>query len=292
MTLTLGVVGLGRMGNVIARRLNRKYHVIGYDVQPEQRYRLREKGIDVRDVLKDLAADVDMVILSLPRPDISLDVVRSIAPCLRRGISIVETSTVLPTDVQRLHDVCAPYGIRVMDAAILGGISHVEEGAATLLVGDLGSDEDAARNVLRELSSDIRPMGTLGSGMAGKVINNAVAHSVMVLIVEAAALGIKLGMTKQAVYELLRGETALSRPLTHRFYERIMHGDYSGGMSTDNARKDSTLAIKLAQDIGVPLFSIQSTHTVYEIAAQEELANLDYASIATLWEKWAGIKFV
>ena len=70
-----------------------------------------------------------------------------------------------------------------------------------------------------------------------------------------------------------------------------MQGDYTGGMSVSNARKDSTLALQTAQELGVPLYAIQAAHTPYEIAEALGMGQLDYAALAALWEQWAGIQF-
>jgi 3-hydroxyisobutyrate dehydrogenase len=70
-----------------------------------------------------------------------------------------------------------------------------------------------------------------------------------------------------------------------------MQGNYAGGMSVSNARKDSTLALATAQELGVPLHAILAAHTPYEIAEALGLGNLDYASLATLWEQWTGVRF-
>ena len=80
-------------------------------------------------------------------------------------------------------------------------------------------------------------------------------------------------------------------PAASRVCERMMQGRYDGGMSVLNARKDSTLALEVAQQLGVPLYAIQASHTPYEIAAASGLENLDYASLATLWEAWCGVEF-
>ena len=69
-----------------------------------------------------------------------------------------------------------------------------------------------------------------------------------------------------------------------------MQGNYAGGMSVSNARKDSTLALQTAQELGVPLYAIQASHTPYEIAEALGMGNLDYAALATLWEQWASVQ--
>ena len=70
-----------------------------------------------------------------------------------------------------------------------------------------------------------------------------------------------------------------------------MRGNYAGGMSVSNARKDSTLALATAQELGIPLYAILASHTPYEIAEALGMGNLDYASLATLWEQWTGVQF-
>jgi 3-hydroxyisobutyrate dehydrogenase-like beta-hydroxyacid dehydrogenase len=140
---------------------------------------------------------------------------------------------------------------------------------------------------LDAISSQQMVLGPLGSGMAAKVINNAVSHAVMVVLVEAFSLGAASGVAPDLLVELLkRPDAGLIRPLTHRIAERVLNGDYAGGMTLQAARKDSMLALELGQHAGVPLFAIQAAHTVYEIAMHEGLAREDYAVIATLWEAW------
>jgi 3-hydroxyisobutyrate dehydrogenase-like beta-hydroxyacid dehydrogenase len=127
--------------------------------------------------------------------------------------------------------------------------------------------------------------------MGAKVVVNAVLHAVMVVLVEAGAMATKLGLPMQTLVDILRRDEGLMRPLTHRVQERIMHGNYQGGMSVSNARKDSILALATAQELGIPLYAIQASHTPYEIAEALGMGNLDYAALATLWEQWSGAQF-
>ena len=177
----------------------------------------------------------------------------------------------------------------MIDAAILSGVAQMYAGTSMLLIGGADADVAAARPVLDALAGRQKHFGPLGSGMAAKVVNNAVAHAVMVVLVEAGAMAKANGVSGSDLVELLGGDDAgLTRPLTHRFAERVMRGEYHGGMPTEAARKDSTLALELAQHTGVPLFAIQAAHTVYELGVNDGLGREDYASIARLWEGWTG----
>lgn len=292
MNDTIGLFGLGNMGDAVASRLAAHGPVIGYDPDAEraataaQRYGL-EPAADPAEV-----ARAGTVVLSLPSPAVSQRVVADLAPRMSKGSLIIETSTVNPADVQALGALTEPHGVRLIDAAILSGVKQMYDGTSMLLIGGDEADVGKAARVLDALAVRQKHFGPLGSGMAAKVVNNAVAHAVMVVLVEAGAMARANGVSGQDLVELLTGADAgLTRPLTHRYAERVLRGSYDGGMPTEAARKDSTLALKLAQDAGVPLFAIQAAHSVYELGLADGLGREDYAAIAKLWEGWTGRPF-
>ncbi|MER6988143.1 NAD(P)-dependent oxidoreductase [Saccharopolyspora hirsuta] len=289
MSDTVSLCGLGNMGGAVAGRLAARGPLRVFDLDPQRVAQAAEHPqVTAVGSVADLA-ESDVVVLSLPAPKISLQVVAELAPRMRQGGVVLETSTVNPADVLAEQEICAAHGVGVVDAAILSGVAQMAGGTATLLVGGDESDVDKVAGVMGAISSTTTRFGPVGSGMAAKVINNAVAHAVMVVLAEAGALAAATGVSGSALVSLLSGpEAGLTRPLTHRFAERILQGRYDGGMPTEAARKDSALALAMAQDAGVPLFGIQGAHTVYELGVAEGLGRLDYAAIATLWERWTG----
>ena len=288
MIREVAVIGLGNIGARLSTGLAGRYRVAGFDTAPERREAVRASGVTPVERLADLAGS-EVIMLSLPAPDVSRRVAGELAGVARPGCLLIETSTVTPEDMAALAGLCAPAGIRALDAAIHGGVGNVTSGDFAWLVGGDAADVERARPLLATLSTDILHLGPLGAGMAAKVINNAVVHAVMVAIVEGAALAAGAGLSMATLHDLLRRETGLARPLTHRFQERVRRGDYEGGMSAVNARKDSALALRMAADQGTPLFTIPAAHTVYEIAVREGLGQLDYAAIACLWEAWLSL---
>ena len=94
------------------------------------------------------------------------------------------------------------------------------------------------------------------------------------------------GIDVTTFVDLLRGaDSGLMRPLTHRIGERLAQRNFAPGMRTDAARKDSVLALDMAQHFGIPLFAIQAAHTAYEQACARGLGAQDYAAVATLWDR-------
>ncbi|GEN81869.1 3-hydroxyisobutyrate dehydrogenase [Sporosarcina luteola] len=291
MERKVGVIGLGNMGSAIAEKLAAHFQVVGFDIDEAKREAMREFGVMTESSIEAVVSQTEVVLLSMPKASISKGIVQQISPLMAKGAIIIETSTILPSEVLEMQVISMTHGVRLIDAAILGGVGHMRSQTATLLVGDSDNSAASVMHVLEAISTEVQIMGRIGAGMSAKIINNGVAHAVMSVIVESSALAVKLGIEPQKVYELLRGETALLRPLTHRYHERIQNGEYAGGMSTINARKDSTLFLQLAQEKGIPLFSVQAAHSVYEMAMQEGFGNEDYAAIAKLWERWSGIDF-
>src|SRR6266404_3159204 len=259
MQTTVGIVGLGNAGSAMATALSGKMPLVGFDANPERRQAVAHLALEWAPSLAQLASRVGTVVLSLPKPEISRAVVMELIQAVKAPELIIETSTITPQVAQELHAICQPRQVRFVDAAIANGVASMAAGKITFLVG--GAPEDVAK-----------------------------AHPVMVVLIEAGAMATKLDLPMQTLVDILRRPEGLIRPLTHRVQERMMQGDYTGGMSVSNARKDSTLALQTAQELGVSLYAIQASHTPYEIAEALGMGNLDYAALATLWEQWASVQ--
>lgn len=290
MSDRIAVVGLGQMGLPIATRLAASFDVLAFDISYERRaLAAGHHRITATDDLAQLGSSTT-VVLSLPNPSISRSVLSQLAPRMTPGTVVVETSTVLPEDVREWQRLLEPVGARVVDAAVLSGVAQMEQGKATLLVGGDASDLEGVSAVLAAIGgAGVQRFGPLGAGMAAKVVNNGVAHAVMVVLVEAFAMARAEGVALEDIAAMLdREDGGLQRPLNHRIMHRMASADFKGGMPLDAARKDSTLALAMAQRSGTPLFATQAAHTVYDIASGAGLGRADYSAVAKLWEEWTG----
>ena len=291
MAETVGLIGLGQAGVALATPVAKLFKVVGYDKDPARLDVARAAGVEIAAAARSVAERCGILILSLPNPEISKAVLAEIgAPALAARI-IIETSTVSPQDIADLVSIADASGAQIVESAIVGGVHKLAAGEGTFLVGASQENYARVKPVLDAAAEELFYMGPPGNAMRAKLVNNAVAHAVMVVLIEAAALAAAQGVPIDVFYELMRRDSGLMRPLTHRFGERILNRDFEGGMSTANARKDSAMAMDLARDLGVPIFAISAAHTAYEIAMREGLERLDYSAISTLWEKWAGVRF-
>lgn len=283
----VAVYGLGNMGFPLAQRIARRYAVQVADLDKAQLQQAREAFEAEPLEAPAQLSQTRIVVLSLPSPVASQAVLAQIAPVLPRGAVVVETSTVNPEDVLASARVLAPFGIEIVDASVLAGVSQMQAGTASLALG--GSDQAlaAAQGVLDAIADRQIRFGALGAGAAAKVINNAVAHAVMIVVAEAGSMATAAGVSHDKLITLLSdAQMGIQRPLTHRYAERIVQSNYAGGMPLEAARKDSVLALQLAQSLGVPLFAIQASHAVYEMGVAAGYGREDYAAVARLWADW------
>src|SRR5207249_12293616 len=123
----------------------------------------------------------------------------------------------LPAPAAREAGAIRPAGPgRFIDASVASGVGSMAAGKITFLGG--GEPEDVARAhpALEGMAEAIMHLGPVGSGMGAKVVVNAVAHAVMVVLIEASAMATKLGLPMQTLVDILRRPEGLIRPWTHR----------------------------------------------------------------------------
>ena len=283
----MAIYGLGNMGYPVAERVGRQFPTLVFDLDEAQLKRAQESfGAQVI-TSPEVVRAVQVVVLCLPNPGISLKVLQEIASHLPRGAVVLETSTVNPEHIQAQQRLLTPHGVDVVDASIMAGVGQMVAGTASLALGGDTAAIARAQPVLDAIATKQVYFGAQGAGAAAKVINNAVAHAVMIVVAEAGAMATAAGVDCDKLIALLSdAQMGLQRPLTHRYAERIVNGNYAGGMPLDAARKDSVLALQLAQTLGVPLFAIQGSHSVYDMAAAAGYGRDDYAAVAKLWADW------
>jgi 3-hydroxyisobutyrate dehydrogenase-like beta-hydroxyacid dehydrogenase len=291
MSNTLGIIGLGNAGSALATALSGRIPLIGYDASPARRDAVATLDLTWAGSVAEVAAASETVLLSLPKPEISRAVVAEILAGSHKPATVIETSTITPRTARELGETCAAAGVAFVDAAIGGGVQSMADAKCTFMVGGDPASFAKAKPVLDLLAETIHHLGPVGAGSGAKIVNNGVMHALMVVLIEAAAMGKKLGIEMPKLVEILGRPDGIRRPLEHRVKERMIQGNYNGGMSVMNARKDSTLALETAIDCGVPLFAMLAAHTPYEIAQQKGMGDLDYAALAKLWEEWCDLDF-
>lgn len=234
--MTVAVVGMGAMGSRIAERLR----AAGHDVVG-------------RDELATAAVTVVMV------PDARA--LHGITPDLRAAKAVIVMATVGPEAIGRLR---AALDVPVLDAPVLGSLAEVEAGTLTIF-----ADGDDWAELLAGLGRVVR----VADGQAAKLVANFALLVSVAAVGEAAALGARLGLDRDAVFEVLAG-TPLGAQAERR-RPTLEEGTYAPRFRLALARKDARLVADAAP--GHPLAAgVLEWLTNAETAG---LGDLDYTAV-------------
>lgn len=139
--MEIGIVGLGRMGGNIARRLIRAGHrCVVFDVSPNARAELVKSGAadarSLEDLAGALAARPRAVWVMLPAGRITEDTIERMAALLGPGDIVIDGGNSYYKDDIRRAKALAAKGIRYVDCGTSGGIWGIERGYCMMIGGD------------------------------------------------------------------------------------------------------------------------------------------------------------
>lgn len=289
----MAVIGVGRMGGPMARRLLAAGHeVTVYDTSPEALARLRAQGAAVARDPAGAAGSGEVTITSLPTPDVLESVVlgeRGVFAGAATGSLVIDMSTSLPSLARRLDEAARERRVAVLDAPVTGGPRGAQQGILTIMVG--GEPEAFARALplLEVLGSVVRHMGPPGSGQATKLTNNVLAAAHMAVLSEAVALARSEGLDLAKVYEVVSNGTGDSRVLRNRYPvpevlpDAPASNDWKPLFPVDLIAKDVSLALATAAEHGLSLPVAREALSRYREAQAAGLGELDYSAVARLF---------
>jgi 3-hydroxyisobutyrate dehydrogenase-like beta-hydroxyacid dehydrogenase len=250
----LGFIGLGHLGSPIARRLVAAgFPMVVYDRDPMKTANLTSIGADASSHPRTLASEVDVVMSCLPEESSVEDVYLGTGDVLqsaRPGTRIIELSTISPEISRKLHRVARQFGLSALDVAVSGSGPAAEAGALTLFGGGHRKDFEAAEAIFAAVARQWFYMGWDGSGVAMKLVVNALLGVGMQAIAEAVALGSSLGLPRDLLFDTL-AKTAVVAPAHTGKLATAKEDDYAPQFPIRLMRKDFGLVLAAAAQSGL-----------------------------------------
>lgn len=208
--MKIGFVGLGNMGLPMAENLAKAGHeVTGFDVAPRQVQALRLAGS-----VAEAVEGAEVVITMLPDGKVLRAVAAEVLPAMAQGAVLVDCSTV---DVESARDVAAQAqarGIPMLDAPVSGGTVGAEAGTLTFMVGGDPAAFERVRPLFDVMGQKAVHCGGPGNGQAAKICNNMILGITMIGTCEAFALADRLGLDRQALYDVVSTSSGQSWSVT------------------------------------------------------------------------------
>ena len=289
----IGVVGLGRMGQVLALTLlSNGYQVVAYDRDPQRMASLYGEGARVAGRLGDLAT-CDAVLSSLPNDEALASVAlgpEGLVGVMMPGSLHLSTSTVSPALSRKLEKAHRARGQGFAAAAIVGNPDLARARRIFVLASGAEDALTRARPLLESLGQRLFALGEdAGAANVMKLACNVLTAATLQSMGEVMALLRKCGMDPQQTFEVLTGTLFDGR--VHKAYgSKIVAERYSpAGMATPLAVKDLRLALAEAEGRAVPMPVASVVHDRLVALVARGWADLDWSALGALAASDAGL---
>jgi len=237
----LAVLGTGRMGTAITRRLLATGHRVAvWNRTPARAAALAEVGAEIAATPGQAVAAADLVITVLTDAAAVEDALfyegdtGSAAVSVRPGTIVVQMSTIGPDEVRGI-EARLPETVSFLDAPVAGSVDAAEAGTLTILAGGPPDVLELAAPVLRDLGT-IRHCGTVGAGAALKLVLNTGMITALAALSDTLAVADAVNVDRAAALDALA-----AGPLRHAIQRAAATG---ASFAISLAVKDTRLALR------------------------------------------------
>ena len=245
--MRIGFIGLGAMGRHMATNLQRA----GHEVQAHDLRRV-EGFPRWKASAAEAARGCEVLFTSLPGPKEVEALSGEIASNLADGAAWFDLSTNSPEVVRRLHRELSQ--IHFLDAPVSGGPSGAESGKLALWVGGEQAMFEKFLPILKAIGDQPLYIGPIGAGTVAKLAHNCASFAIQAALAEIFTLGVKGGVEPLALFRALRQGASGRKRTFDRLADFYLPGRFDpAAFSLKLAHKDATLALELAEKIGVPM---------------------------------------
>jgi 3-hydroxyisobutyrate dehydrogenase len=285
----IGFIGLGHMGAGMATNLVKRGHdVMVFDLVPEAIKKLETAGAKSAKDLTQLSQHSEIIITMLPAGEhvhavcVGKD---KLFACAKPGTLFIDSSTISVDDARHLQKLAGEANFAMIDAPVSGGTAAAEAGTLTFMVGGSEQDFKQAKPILECMGKAVFHAGAGGNGQVAKICNNMLLGISMVAVSETMALGKKLGLDPQKMFEICSNASGQCWSLTtYCPYPGILpnvpaNRDYAPGFTTAMMLKDLRLSQAAAQSVGAATPLGAEATALYTLFYNQGNAQLDFSGI-------------
>jgi 3-hydroxyisobutyrate dehydrogenase len=212
----IGFIGLGNMGGPMAANLAKSgERVLGFDVVAASREASAGNGIEIVANARSCVENADVVITMLPAGHHVLSVWKDILPAANQGALFIDCSTIDVASAREAHKLAAQQGVATLDAPVSGGVGGATAATLTFMVGGSHHAFERGKPVLERMGKRVVHCGEAGNGQVAKICNNMILGASMIAVSEAFVLGERLGLSHQAMFDVVSSSSGQCWSLTN-----------------------------------------------------------------------------
>jgi 3-hydroxyisobutyrate dehydrogenase len=273
----------------MAANLVKAGHLVSaYDIIPAAVAAVAQQGARAAASAAEAVAAGDIVITMLPAGPQVREVYLGNGGVLGRAAKdalLIDCSTIDVETARAVAAAAGEAGFDMLDAPVSGGTAGAAGASLTFMVGGSAAAFARAQPILAAMGRTIVHTGPAGSGQAVKICNNMMLAVSMIGTCEALALGQKLGIAPQMLFDVVSKSTGQSWALTGYcpapgpVPSAPSNRDYAPGFTAAMMLKDLRLAQQAAGASAAPTPLGAGAAALYQLFVDQGQGGLDFSAI-------------
>ena len=290
--MDIGFIGLGNMGQPMARRLIQAGHrLVVYDTRNDAVAPLVALGAQVASSPADVADRVETVMASLPSLQVSEKVATGEGGVIhgKRIKRFVDLSTTGSRVAAKIAATLAKKNIVQIDSPVSGGVGGASKGTLAVMVSGPTAEVDAVKDVLAVFGRVFVIGEKPGMAQTMKLANNFLSATAMAATSEAVAMGVKAGLDPAVMIDVINAGSGRTTASDGKFPQAILPRTFNYGFATGLMLKDVRLCVEEAKGLNVPNAVMNAVLDQWETTNKEFGGDSDFTAIVKMIEKRAGV---
>jgi len=290
--MDIGFIGLGNMGQPMARRLIAAGHkLIVFDTRNDAVAPLVALGAQLASSPADVADRVETVMASLPSLQISEKVALGEGGVIqgKRIKRFIDLSTTGATVAAKIAAVLAKKNIVQIDCPVSGGVGGATKGTLAVMVSGPKAEIDLVKDVLAVFGKVFVIGEKPGMAQTMKLANNFLSATAMAATSEAVAMGVKAGLDPAVMIDVINAGSGRTTASDGKFPQAILPRTFNYGFATALMLKDVRLCVEQAKSLNVPNSVMSAVLDQWETTNKELGGDSDFTTIVKMVEQRAGV---
>jgi 3-hydroxyisobutyrate dehydrogenase len=281
--LTVGMIGLGAMGEHMARNLAKAGFLSAlYNRTTQKAEKLgQELNINAAHTPEALAANVDIICLCVSRDEDVMEIIHAIKNTIRPNSVVVDMSTVSNHTAKKAAAILACGDVDFLDAPVSGGVEGAKSGKLAMMVGGDSAILEKVRPILASMATRIVHIGPTGSGQATKAVNQIMAAGINQAVTEALTFAKAQQLPMDQIIDVISGGAASSWFLQNRGLS-MTENHYPAGFKVALHQKDLDICLQMGRDSEVSLPLTSQTRDDYAQLIAQGLGECDISALYSL----------
>lgn len=276
-----------------SRLLDAGHRLCIYDVSAEATKPFAARGAQIVGSPAEVASQAEIVLASLPTPDI----VRSVALGGNAGVIngskvrlLIDLSTTGPGVATEVAGQLAERRIGWVDAPVSGGVTGAKAGTLAVMVSCPKPTFAEIEPILKTFGKTFFTGEKPGLGQSAKLANNLLAAAAMVATSEVMVMGVKAGLDPKVLLDIINASSGRNSATQDKFPRAIVTRTFDFGFATGLSYKDVRLCVEEAEAMGIPMVVGGAVREMLAVTRARFGAESDFTHIAKVLEEWAGVE--